>query len=280
MPHRTAAIGVAAALLLVGGVLAAVSRDDDDAGSASQLPPSVPEVAAPALQRCADRELQVPGDPYSPPCVVGTESQQPGQPADGVTDSEIVVTYGALFGDDAAAVGSTAEALGEFFSSQYELHGRRFRLVEREEVDPGAFADIVPESSDGDAPRLAEAGVITVGALDLGEAELSARRPYLWAMPSSCSVLIAAAVSHALSLGEGPVAAVVDPADRDAGCIDVPDTDRLAGVIELDEPESAASVITELHDLAGWPPTAPRRSMSWPSPTTRPDGAGPTQLEA
>src|SRR5690606_33364762 len=92
---------------------------------------------------CPDRPLQVPGDPYSPPCYAFTGSNG-GATHQGVTADEIVVSVRTLEGPTAAeifadisgeavhdspeAYTDTVLALAEYFSQRFNFYGRTLRI--------------------------------------------------------------------------------------------------------------------------------------------------------
>ena len=92
---------------------------------------------------CADRKDQVPGDPYSPPCVAFSGSNG-GATAKGVTGKEIVVTFrvlnergfqqtlaelaGASLSDSPDSITRTVGALADYFNQRFQLYGRKIKI--------------------------------------------------------------------------------------------------------------------------------------------------------
>jgi hypothetical protein len=180
------------------------------------------------VQPCADRELQVPGDPYSPPCVT-FEGDNGGATARGVTEDEIIISArttddeggfqdtlaniaGAEISDSNADVRRTIEALVEYFNERFEFYGREMRVEfyegqgggldetmgrghEEAQADAltvaeeiGAFAEL----NGGTEPfgdALATNGVIAMGALHFSEEWHVERRPYTWSGLTDCSTV-------------------------------------------------------------------------------------------
>ena len=119
------------------------SPQSEAGGPEGASPETTQPVAGGGVQRCTDRELQVPGDPYSPPCLTFSGSNG-GATHVGVTEDEIVVTIRELEGPSAAeifsdisgenvsssdeAVKNTLFALGEYFQTRYQFYGRTLRF--------------------------------------------------------------------------------------------------------------------------------------------------------
>jgi hypothetical protein len=169
---------------------------------------------------CPDRAQQVPGDPYSPPCVAFTGTNG-GSTARGVTDDEIVVTIRQLEGPSAGeifadlsgqpvisspeAVQDTLVALADYFSSRFQFYGRKLKLVfykgqgsgssellgagqDRALADAvrvaeeiGAFADLSGITTPY-ANALSRQQVVNIGAPYPPREWYLDRRPYAWSM--------------------------------------------------------------------------------------------------
>src|SRR5690606_25330050 len=92
---------------------------------------------------CPDRAVQVPGDPYSPPCLAFA-GDNGGATATGVSAEEIVVSIRRLEGPTAAEIFAdisgesvedspesyvnTLNALGEYFCTRFQFYGRTLRF--------------------------------------------------------------------------------------------------------------------------------------------------------
>jgi hypothetical protein len=92
------------------------------------------------VTQCGNRQYQVPGDPYSPPCVNFTGSNG-GATTKGVTASDIHIAYrvtqdkgfqqtlaelaGASLQDTPADVQRTITALAQYFNTHYQFYGRK-----------------------------------------------------------------------------------------------------------------------------------------------------------
>ena len=95
------------------------------------------------MQPCADRALQVPGDPYSPPCFTFS-GDNGGSTYKGITGTDVVVAVRELEGPTAGeifaqlsgtpvisskeAVENTILALADYFNSHFEFYGRKIKI--------------------------------------------------------------------------------------------------------------------------------------------------------
>ena len=186
------------------------------------------------VQPCTDRTLQVPGDPYSPPCYQFSGGNG-GATYQGVSDKDIIVTVRTLEGPTAAeifadisgeavndspdAYTNTATALAEYFSTRFQMYGRRIKLVfyrgegtgasellgggkekalsdaVRASKELGAFADIsaitIPY-----ADALAQQHVVNIGSPYPSREWFVTRRPYSWSLfPDGTNVVESSSVS-------------------------------------------------------------------------------------
>ncbi|HET7722017.1 MAG TPA: hypothetical protein VFK43_18745, partial [Acidimicrobiales bacterium] len=94
-------------------------------------------------QPCADRPVQIPGDPYSPPCFEFS-GDNGGATAKGVTPEEVIVSArilnekgfqqtlatlaGADIVDEPEDVKRTISALAEYFNSRMQFYGRKLAI--------------------------------------------------------------------------------------------------------------------------------------------------------
>lgn len=171
---------------------------------------------------CPDRELQVPGDPYSPPCIAFSGNNG-GKTYHGVTDKEIHISVrllnekgfqqtlaelaGASLVDKPADVKRTIEALGEYFNTHYQFYGRKIvwdfydgqgsntaellgKGRDKAQVDAdtvksmGSFADMSATSEPyGDA--LAQRDIMGFGSPYLSVKWHDEHRPYIWSIASA-----------------------------------------------------------------------------------------------
>jgi hypothetical protein len=206
------------------------------AGSGSSAPGTA--------QGCPDRELQVPGDPYSPECI-NFSGDNGGATTRGVTDTEIHiavrVTQDASFNDALAGIvgagivdtpeeiQQTFIALVEYFNRNFQMYGRHLvvdyfdgqgslgaELVgngrDKAEVDATKvaeeiqpFADITA-LSEPYADALARRGVMAFGGPLLSREWFSERRPYAWSVLPDCSTLVEEATEFVLKRLSGPTA--------------------------------------------------------------------------
>jgi hypothetical protein len=183
---------------------------------------------------CADRTLQVPGDPYSPPCYAFTGSNG-GATYQGVTADSITVTVRQLEGPSAAeifadisgqavndspdAVTDTVQALAEYFSQRFQFYGRKIRIqffrgegsgasellgggkekaladAVRSAKEFGAFADLSGITIPY-ADALARQGVVNFGSPYPSREWFVNRRPFSWSLfPDGTNVVEAGAAS-------------------------------------------------------------------------------------
>jgi hypothetical protein len=167
---------------------------------------------------CPDRALQVPADPSSPPCIA-CSGDNGGTTSRGVSKDEIVVAVRQLEGPSAAeifadlsgqpvisspeAVQETMQALADYFSSRFQMYGRKIKLVfytgqgngssellgagqeqaladaVRVSDEIGAFADISAISTPY-ANALSRQKVLNIGAPYPPKEWYQDRRPYAW----------------------------------------------------------------------------------------------------
>jgi hypothetical protein len=192
--------------------------------------------AAAARAGCPDRELQVPGDPYSPPCVAFSGSNG-GETSKGVTGDTIKVAYrvlnergfqqtladlaGASLVDSPSTITKTVEAFADDFSERFQLYGRSIEIVfydgqgsnttellgggrDKAEADAikvaeeiGAFADL-SATSEPYAGALAKRNVIGFGTPYLSRAWHEQRAPFAWSLATDGSIVSELAAEYAV----------------------------------------------------------------------------------
>ncbi|MFP5321352.1 MAG: ABC transporter substrate-binding protein [Acidimicrobiia bacterium] len=173
------------------------------------------------VQPCPDRAEQIPGDPYSPPCVAWAGGNNGGATTKGVTEDSILVSYrvlgekgfqqtlaelaGASLSDTPQSIQNTITAFAEYFNQRFELYGRQIEIQfyegqgsntnellgkgrDRAEADAtkvaeeiGAFADI-SATSEPYAGALASRGVIGFGTPYLSREWHEQRAPFAWSL--------------------------------------------------------------------------------------------------
>ena len=100
------------------------------------------------VQPCTDRTLQVPGDPYSPPCYAFSGGNG-GTTYQGVTDKEIIVTVRTLEGPSAAEIfADISGRAGERLARGVPQHRQRARRVLLD-----AVPDVRPQDQARRVPR-------------------------------------------------------------------------------------------------------------------------------
>lgn len=194
-----------------------------DGGAAGGVPGGAPGTGSDAggggVVPCGDRSAQVPGDPYSPPCLAFS-GDNGGATATGVTPEEIIVTVRELEGPTAGEIFSdisgesvedspesyvnTLNALGEYFSTRFQFYGRKLRFevfdgggsgatellgggreaaladaVRAREL--GAFADISAITIPY-ADAISRQGIIGFGAPYPSRSWFEERRPFAWSL--------------------------------------------------------------------------------------------------
>jgi hypothetical protein len=222
---------------------------------------------------CADRARQVPEDPYSPPCFA-FEGDNGGATSRGVTRDAIHVSvrevtngsatdiFASLGGQgidaSSASVEDTLDALAEYFTTHFQLYGRRIEihrfqgagdgitellgggkeaaladaLVSAKEI--GAFADIsaqtIPYSD-----ALSRNGVVNIGSPYPSRRWFEQRRPYAWSQfPDGTNVV--SATSSAM-IGRFPPGSRAEHAGR--GLRDRP---RRFAILAPENPEYQESI--------------------------------------
>ncbi len=183
--------------------------------------------AAAVRQGCPDRDVQVPGDPYSPPCIQFSGSNG-GATSQGVTEDTITVAYrvlnergfqqtladlaGASLVDSPSTITKTVEALAEYFSKRFQFYGRTIKIEfyegqgsnttellgggrDKAEADAikvaeeiKAFADL-SATSEPYAGALAKRNVIGFGTPYLSRAWHEQRAPYAWSLATDGSIV-------------------------------------------------------------------------------------------
>jgi hypothetical protein len=185
---------------------------------------------------CPDRTEQVPGDPYSPPCVAFSGSNG-GATSKGVSDTSIKVAYrvlnekgfqqtlaqlaGATLSDSPQAVTNTVLALADYFNQRFQFYGRKIEIVPydgkgsntnellgkgREQAvadaikvadEIGAFADL-SATSEPYAGALADRGVIGFGTPYLSRKWHEDHAPFAWSIATDGSVVSEFAAEYAV----------------------------------------------------------------------------------
>jgi len=185
---------------------------------------------------CQDRPDQVPGDPYSPPCIAFSGSNGGGT-SKGVTDTTIKVAFrvlnergfqqtlaelaGASLVDSPDSITRSVQALADYFNERFQFYGRKLEIVfydgrgsntsellgkGREQAvadaiqvaeEIGAFADI-SATSEPYAGALAERGVIGFGTPYLSRKWHEDHAPYAWSIATDGSIVSEFAAEYAV----------------------------------------------------------------------------------
>lgn len=216
----TAASGSSAGSAGTAGSSTAASAGSSGAGGASG------SAATGDTSPCPGRSLQVPGDPYSPPCIAFSGNNG-GATSQGVTANSITITYrvtsdgttfqqqlaafgGAQFNDTQADINRTIEGLADYFDSHFQFYGRKINVqffngtgsLVSELLGQGqaqADADAVTASQQYHAfgelngvtepydDALAQQHVIAFGAPYLSANWMGQRAPYEWSIDTECN---------------------------------------------------------------------------------------------
>jgi hypothetical protein len=187
-----------------------------------------PGIAPGRVTGCADRKAQVPGDPYSPPCVDFSGDNggatYKGVSADTVTVSSRILSDTQSFLDTITQLTGgkittspeeakrTFYGLVDYFNSRFQFYGRKLKVdlfdgkgtataelqgggQEEAEADAvkvaqelKAFADISSFTVPY-ADALSRRKVVNIGAPYMSREWLTARRPYSWSGFTDCSIL-------------------------------------------------------------------------------------------
>jgi hypothetical protein len=179
------------------------------------------------VQKCADRDKQIPGDPYSPPCLV-FQGDNGGATTRGVTDNEIVMsarildekgfqqTLAALAGaeitDTPEDVKRTISAIGAYLNKRMNFYGRQLKIAfydgkgsstaellgggqaeaEADAVTASDQLKAFAEINAGSPPfsdALARRKVLAFGAPYVSREWFLKRRPYNWSTATDCSII-------------------------------------------------------------------------------------------
>jgi hypothetical protein len=195
------------------------------------------QASASGVQSCEDRELQVPGDPYSPPCLA-FDGDNGGETSRGVSDDTILLAVRTPdepgFGDTLANLAEadisdtpndvrrTVDGLVDYFNERFEFYGRQLEPVFYEgqgsptdellgggqeaaqqdaltvAEDIGAFAELNGASEPfGDA--LSRQGVVNFGVPYLSRGWMTERRPYSWSMDTDCDLVAEAIADYVVT---------------------------------------------------------------------------------
>jgi hypothetical protein len=227
--------------LLIAAMVVLVPSDLPDTEAAGGAPTEVADSQTAsgwgeAVTPCDDRDLQVEGDGYSPPCFTFAEgADNGGETSQGVTADTIKVTYrqtpdpnllstlaqiaGVPIDETPEDLIRTAEGLVDYFNENFEMYGRQMEL---ERVDGRGsliteFTGGGQEDANNDAIKVATEAeafadvtgltqpyadalyrnqVISVGAPYMSREWFTERRPYTWSNFPDCTVASEAATEY------------------------------------------------------------------------------------
>jgi hypothetical protein len=185
---------------------------------------------------CPDRAEQVPGDPYSPPCIA-FQGSNGGGTSKGVTNTTIKVAFrvlnergfqqtlaelaGASLVDSPDSITRTVQALADYFNQRFQFYGRKIEIAfyngrgsntsellgkGREQAvadaiqvaeEIGAFADL-SATSEPYAGALAERGVIGFGTPYLSRKWHEDHAPYAWSIATDGSIVSEFAAEYSI----------------------------------------------------------------------------------
>jgi hypothetical protein len=216
------------AFLAVAALLPSEASETVASGSAREV--GAGETASgwgETVSACPDRQFQVDGDGYSPPCYA-FEGDNGGATSRGVTADEITVTYrvtpedniistfaalaGLDYKESNQKLADTTAGLVDYFNENFQMYGRKLRFVQvdgsgslvneiygagqaeantdaiKTATEAQAFAD-VSALSQPYADALARQKVINLGAPFLSREWFVNRRPYSWSLLTDCTVI-------------------------------------------------------------------------------------------
>ncbi|HEX2061398.1 MAG TPA: hypothetical protein VHK90_11705, partial [Thermoanaerobaculia bacterium] len=190
---------------------------------------------------CPDRAKQIPGDPYSPPCIAFSGSNG-GTTSRGVTASEVKVAFrvlnekgfaqtlaalaGAQITDTPSDVRRTVTAFQQYFNKHFQFYGRKIKIQfyngkgssTNELLGGGqaeAQADAIhvaqelkafAEINGASAPfsdALSRQKVIAFGTPYLSRAWHVQHRPWNWSIATDCSIVAETAAEYYVNLLAG-----------------------------------------------------------------------------
>ena len=198
-----------------------------------------------AATACTGKTEQVPGDPYSPPCLAFSGNNG-GATSKGVTADTIKVSFrslnekgfqqtlaalaGASLTDTPETIRNTVVALAEFFSKRYQFYGRKLQIQfyngvgsnttellgggrDKAEADAeqvksmGAFADL-SATSEPYADALVRRGVMAFGDPYLSTPWHDRHAPYAWSLAVDGTTVAKLAAEYTVKRLSGPGGAV------------------------------------------------------------------------
>jgi hypothetical protein len=186
---------------------------------------------------CAGQALQVPGDPYSPPCIAFSGNNG-GATSAGVTSNQINISYrvpqdsqsfqqtlaqlgGADITDTTADIERTIGALATYFDNHFQFYGRKLNIeyfngqgsetnelegTGQQEADADAvtaaqqlhaFAELNGTTEPYDV-ALAGQHVVSFGAPYLSASFMGQYAPYMWSIDPECNDVATTTVSFVL----------------------------------------------------------------------------------
>ena len=206
-----------------GGATGGGSSGSGSSGGGTQTQAAAPS----STSGCPDRAKQVPGDPYSPPCIAW-RGDNGGATSKGVTKDTITVAFrqtsdpgfqqtlaqlgGAQFSDTPDDIRRTVAGLAKYFNKTFQFYGRKLNFVfykgqgqqttellgggqqeaNADAITVGqkikAFADMSATTAPyGDA--LSRQKVVGFGVPYMSREWMTQRRPYIWSIATDCSVI-------------------------------------------------------------------------------------------
>lgn len=199
---------------------------------------------------CNGRALQVPNDPYSPPCrepLPNTGASSPGVTAtevrvsvrtqgfdNGMLDALSKVAKAKIPNESPKLIEDTILGLVDYFNKNYQFYGRKITpVLYRSKGDilkemtgggqEGAEADAIFAKSEARAfadvsavsPVYADAltrkQIINIGVPYTSREWLSQRRPYAWSQFTDCSTVVESVTSYYVAKLSGPTADYAGP---------------------------------------------------------------------
>lgn len=217
-----------------------------DAGGVNGVRPGAATTGPAKVSGCAGP--QIPGDPYSPPCVQFsgdnggatsrgvskdkiTVSVRVGSFANGMLDAISNMTKAKLKPETPAVITRTVDGLAEYFNKRFQMYGRKFDVVKwdgRGDVlkettgggQEGAQADALKVAQEIQAfadisavspvyaDALASKQVINIGVPFTSREWMSSRAPFSWSQFTDCSTVVESVSSYYATKMAGQPAAL------------------------------------------------------------------------
>lgn len=223
--------------LATGGATAGGAAGAGGGAAGAQGGPAGAAAAGPTkVGGCNDRPLQIPSDPYSPPCISfsggngGVTSRgvygdkivvavRLGGFSNGMLDALSKVAKAKIPSESPDVIIRTIQGITDYVNKAYQLYGRKLEVV----IYDGK-GDVLKEATGGGqegaeadalkvekeiqafadvsavspiyADALARRGVVNIGAPYMSREWLASRRPFTWSQFTDCSTIVESVASY------------------------------------------------------------------------------------